>query len=116
MKRFAMSAVVAGGLVAAALGSAGAAAATELYFGADGAGVTATDGSGVMFGQNGFGMEAADGSGIAVGPRGFTVSLPDTDHSANRHYDANRRYDSWNGNGYDPYYGGYGPCAPGYCR
>ncbi len=96
MKRFAAKAMLAGVLVAGALGTAGAAAATEVYLGTDGAGVT-----------------ASDGSGIGVGPNGITVSLPDTDYSATPRYRGDYGYGR--GYGYGQGYG-YGPCSPGYCR
>lgn len=134
MKRFAAKAMLAGGLFAVALATAGAAAATEVYLGTDGAGVTAADGSGIMvgqngigiatpgpdiqFGQSGVGITAVDGSGITFGPKGLTVSLPGTDHSATPQYHGSNGY----GYGYDygQRYGVHpsivGPCAPGYCR
>lgn len=98
MKRFAVSALVAGGLFLGAVGAAGAAQATELYVGPNGAGVT-----------------AVDGSGIGVGPNGISVWMPD----AHRDYDG-RYYDGgyYDGRHYDRYpnYGHpYRGCFDSYC-
>lgn len=86
MKRFAMSAILAGGLFAGALGMAGTAAATELYVGPGGAGVT-----------------SADGSGFMVGPDGVRVLMPQGARDYDGRYYDQRYYD---GRYYDqPYYG-----------
>lgn len=95
MKRIAVSAVVAGGLLLGALGAAGAAQATEIHVGPDGAGIT-----------------AVDGSGIAFGPNGMQLWFPDAanDHGG-RHYDS--RY--YEGRYYDRYEHPYGGCYAAYC-
>lgn len=99
MKRFAASAMLTGVLFAGVLGSAGTAAATEINIGPNGAGVTATDGGGIM-----------------VGPNGVTVWGPDD-------YRYPNSYDGRYGRGYDRYYdrhygmhaGVANPCYPDYC-
>ena len=93
MKRFAVSALVAGGLFLGAVGAAGAAQATELYVGPNGAGVT-----------------AVDGSGIGVGPDGISIWMPD----AHRDYDG-RYHDGHYYDGYPNYGHPYRGCYDIYC-
>lgn len=93
MKRFAVSALVAGGLFLGAVGAAGAAQATELYVGPNGAGVT-----------------AVDGSGIGVGPDGISIWMPD----AHRDYDG-RYYDGRYYDRYPNYGHPYRTCYDSYC-
>lgn len=93
MKRFAVSALVAGGLFLGAVGAAGAAQATELYVGPNGAGVT-----------------AVDGSGIGVGPDGISVWMPDAHRDYDGGYYDGRYYDRY------PNYGHpYRTCYDSYC-
>lgn len=101
MKRIALSAIVAGGLFLGALGAAGAAQATEIHVGPDGAGVT-----------------AVDGSGIAFGPNGVQAWLPDARNDYDGRYRDGRFYDRYERNmdGRHPYYEHpYGGCYADRC-